>query len=180
MDFIFSRLFIGNALTMIGAIIMVCVGLIKDKKKILLTQNAQFFLMGVGNLVLGSVTAFLSNMISIVRNFLSIKVPFTLPFKLVFSAVQIAFTALINKAGLFGWLPTVAALLLTFSLDAKDALVLKGAIVAGEACWVFHDLYFSNYASFVFDVLTIISTAWSMFSILRTRKKESNETPPVS
>ncbi len=52
-----NPILIGNIISFAGAIIMVLIGLIKERKKILSAQIAQFALMGLGNLVLGGVTA---------------------------------------------------------------------------------------------------------------------------
>ena len=66
-------LVIGNIISFAGAIVMVLIGLIKERKKILSAQIAQFSLMGLGNLVLGGPTGFITNMVSIVRNLICFK-----------------------------------------------------------------------------------------------------------
>lgn len=175
MHTIFNRVFIGNFVVMLGAVLMVCIGLIKQKKRILIVQSLQFALMGTGNLILGGVTGFLSNMLGIVRNLFSLRLPFTMPYKLLFSGIQIVLTICINKAGLIGWLPAIATILLTFSLDTEDEIKLKIAIIGGLICWVVYDLHFSNYVGFLFDVLTIISSAISIISIRKSRAEETNQ-----
>ena len=47
---------IGNIVAFIGAILMVLVGFIKTKRNILIAQNIQFLIMGLGNLILGGVS----------------------------------------------------------------------------------------------------------------------------
>ena len=63
-----TQLFIGNIVIFIGALFMVAIGLIKSKKNILIAQNFQFLIMGIGNLILGGTSGFISNMVSIARN----------------------------------------------------------------------------------------------------------------
>ena len=51
-----DRIIIGNALSLIGAILMACIGLLKKRKQILTVQCVQFGIMGMANLVLGGIT----------------------------------------------------------------------------------------------------------------------------
>ena len=74
-----TTLFIGNAICLVGACLMVLTGLIKKKEHVLLTQCAQFGIMGVGNLVLGGVSGLISNLVSILRNVICLKFKFTIP-----------------------------------------------------------------------------------------------------
>ena len=64
-----NSLLIGNIIALIGALFMVAIGLVKNKRNILIMQNIQFFIMGIGNLILGGVSGFVANIVSIIRNF---------------------------------------------------------------------------------------------------------------
>lgn len=158
---------IGNAISFVGACIMVATGFIKKKENVLIAQCAQFGIMGIGNLVLGGFTGLISNLVSILRNFVCLKREFTLPFKIVFIAIQIVLAAIFNNMGLIGWLPVIAACLFTWFLDVKSDLGIKFVIIGAELLWIVYDITLMNFTSMTFDILTIIS---SVVGIVRIKK----------
>lgn len=64
-------LIIGNIIGLIGSIVMVIGGNIKDKNKALTTQTIQLIILGISNVVLGSISGLIINLISVIRNILS-------------------------------------------------------------------------------------------------------------
>lgn len=168
-----SILLLGNIICFIGALFMVAIGFIKERNKILLAQNLQFAIMGVGNLIIGGVPGFISNMVGIVRNFFCLKHELPLWLGCVFVAVQALLTFSANSLGFLGWMPVIAALLFTLSINSKNGVILKGAIILGEICWLFYDAFLHNYSSVMFDLFTIASNAYGIFMLLRDKKKKS-------
>ncbi|MCQ2591741.1 MAG: YgjV family protein [Treponema sp.] len=152
-----NAILLGNIISFIGATIMVAIGLIKTKKKILIAQCFQFAIMGIGNLILGGVTGFVANAVSIARNLLSCKFDLNLPLRLFFIALQIGITAFVNDAGIIGWLPVIAACIFTWCLNTKNEVILKLLIILAQAMWCVYDFSIKNYASLTFDVLTIVT-----------------------
>ena len=57
-------LLIGNAVSMVGCFIMVAIGFLKKKSHILIAQSVQCAFMGAGNLILGGVSGFIANVVS--------------------------------------------------------------------------------------------------------------------
>ena len=84
-----NPLLIGNAISMIGCLIMVLIGFLKKKNHILIAQCVQCLFMGVGNLVLGGVSGFIANVVSILRNLVFAKLNVTTPLKLFFIILQV-------------------------------------------------------------------------------------------
>lgn len=84
-----ARLIIGNVLSLFGALLMVYLGLVKDRKRIILLQCVQCVLMGAGNFALGAYTGMVSGVTSLFRNIFSFYFQYTLPAKLGFLALQI-------------------------------------------------------------------------------------------
>ena len=95
-----NTILLGNLISLAGAVLMVVIGFIKRKEKVLAVQCVQFSLMGVGNLVLGGVTGALSNLIGLIRNLVCYKTGISVPLKLIFIAAQ---------AGLSLWVNTQAS-----------------------------------------------------------------------
>ena len=158
---------IGNIVSFIGSLIMISVGLMKTKRQILIMQNLQFAVMTASNLILGGVTGALSNVVGIVRNIVSSRVCFSTRWKLLFIAIQGILTIVVNKAGLLGWFPFIAAAAFTWFLDTRNERVLKGAIIFGELLWIVYDLSNRNYAGLVFDVITVFSNIAGIILITR-------------
>ena len=59
---------IGNIIAFLGCGLMVLVGFIKEKRRILSVQCIQFTLQGASNLILGGYSGFIANVVSILRN----------------------------------------------------------------------------------------------------------------
>ena len=88
-----NTVLIAKIISVAGCILMVAIGLIRERKKILLTQCVLWAVLTVSNLMLGGVTGAVSNIVSIVRNLYSLKWKLTLPVKIGFIAVQTAITS---------------------------------------------------------------------------------------
>ncbi|MEE1305436.1 MAG: YgjV family protein [Agathobacter sp.] len=160
-----TTLFIGNAICLVGACLMVLTGLIKKKEHVLLTQCAQFGIMGVGNLVLGGVSGLISNLVSILRNVICLKFKFTIPLKIVFIAIQFVLTFIFNSEGIFGWLPAIAAAIFTWFLDVKSDIQLKYVIIFTELFWIVYDIHNKNFTSLFFDIMTIITSIIGIYRL---------------
>lgn len=165
-----TKLLIGNGLSLLGCLIMVCVGFVKDKKRILLLQCVQFSFLALGNLALGAYTGTISGICSLLRNLACCFFPYTLPLKGIFLAVQIVPAVFANQVGWIGWLPIASTCIFTWFLDINDALRFKLLLLLAQLFWCIYDLYFRNYASFAFDILTVVTCTLALFSLMRDRR----------
>ena len=161
---------IGNVISFAGAMLMVGVGFLKTRKSILLTQCSMFTLMGIANLILGGVTGAISSLVSILRNLLCLKGPLTVPMKLFVIAVQVLLSARLNTLGWIGWLPIISACFYTWMIDVKDETRLKAVLIAAQSLWFVYDLTIQNYVGFTFDILTILSNMYGIFSLRAGQK----------
>ena len=166
---------IGNIVAMVGACIMVLAGFLKKKNQILIAQCIQFAIMGVGNLILGGVTGFITNLVSIVRNLITFRWPFKWPLKLVFIGITVALTIVFNGSGLIAWLPAIAAAVFTWFLDTKSEVILKLTIIFSQALWLIYDYNIKNYVSMAFDLATMITNLVGISMILlgKDKRKET-------
>ena len=158
-------LLIGNAISMIGCLIMVLIGFLKKKNHILIAQCAQCLFMGIGNLVLGGVSGFICNIVTILRNLVFIKFRNTTLLKVLFIALQFVLSIGSLSAGLISWLPLIAAALFTWCMDTKSAAKLKVCILCTQVLWLIYDLYYLNYVASAFDVMTMISNIIGLFMV---------------
>ena len=160
-------LLIGNAVSMVGCLIMVGIGFLKRKQHILLAQSVQCLFMGAGNLILGGVSGFICNVVTIARNLVFAKWDVTLPLKLFFIALQVVLSLGSLGDGLICWLPILAAAVFTWFLDTKSEARLKVVILFTQVMWLIYDIHYRNYVATTFDVLTMCSNLIGFFMVRR-------------
>lgn len=163
-------LLIGNAISMIGCLIMVGIGFLKKKNHILIAQSVQCLFMGAGNLILGGVSGFICNIVTIIRNFVFLKFQNTTAMKLFFIALQLVLSIGTLSAGWVSWLPIVSAALFTWYMDTRSEARLKIVILCTQVMWLAYDLYYRNFVASAFDVMTMISNCIGLYMILKKSK----------
>ena len=163
-------LLIGNAISMIGCMIMVGIGFLKKRTHILIAQSVQCIFMGVGNLVLGGVSGFICNIVTIIRNLTFLKFRNTTALKLFFIALQFVLSIGTLSAGWISWLPIVSAALFTWFMDTESEARLKIVILCTMVMWLTYDLHYRNFVASAFDVMTLVSNCMGLHMILKNRK----------
>lgn len=164
-----SILLIGNCVSFIGCMIMVAIGFLKKKSQILAAQSIQCCFMGFGNLILGGVSGFICNMVTIVRNLAFVKYNPTTALKLFFIGLQILLSLGTLGDGLISWLPILSAAMFTWFLDTKSEARLKVVIFITMIMWLTYDLYYRNYVASAFDVMTMISNLIGFFMVKKSK-----------
>lgn len=171
-------LIVGNLISLAGSIVMVCIGLIKNRNRILLAQNLQFLLMAFSNLILGGISGFIANIVSILRNFFCLKFTYTNRWKVFFVVLQTGISIVTMCFSGFHWkeiLPILSTVLYTCSLGSQDAVFLKKVMIVCTAMWVAYDLMNLNITAFVFDILTITTTFISIIRIHQNRQQSEQD-----
>lgn len=164
-----NLLFLGNAISMIGCLIMVLIGFLKKKNQILIAQCVQCLFMGVGNLVLGGVSGFICNIVTIIRNLVFVRFQNTTFLKVFFIMLQFVLSIGTLSAGWISWLPILAAALFTWCMDTKSAARLKLCILCTQVMWLIYDLYYRNYVASAFDVMTMVSNLIGLYMVCRKK-----------
>lgn len=164
-----NPLIIGNAISMIGCLIMVLIGFLKKKNHILIAQCVQCLFMGVGNLVLGGVSGFICNIVTIIRNLVFVKFRNTTFLKIFFIVLQLVLSIGTLSAGFISWLPLMAAALFTWCMDTKSPAKLKICILCTQVLWLIYDLYYRNYVASAFDVMTMVSNLIGLYMVCKTK-----------
>lgn len=177
-----NTIVIGNIICLVGSLIMVSTGLIKNNKNILRAQSVMHVFLGAGNLVLGGVSGFIANALSFVRNFFCITGNYNPLLKIIFIIAQIVFTLVTSikgigvNLGFATWLPVIAICIYTWGLDTENPYVLKGLLLFAQSSWLVYDVLIINYTSAVFDVATIITNIVGVVMIIKSRKNASSKT----
>lgn len=163
---------IGNIISLIGALFIVAIGVIKSKKNILIAQCFQCTFIAVGNLFLGGFSGFITNVVNIIRNLYSFRFPFNTPAKIVFIIIQFALGLKFNNLGLIGFLPILAAVIFTWFMDTKSDKVMKVVVISTTLMWTIYDFTILNFTAFAFDIASLITNGIGMYRILKDVKKE--------
>ncbi len=162
-------LLLGNGISMIGCLIMVLIGFLKKKNHILIAQCAQCLFMGVGNLILGGISGFVCNIVTILRNLVFIRFRNTTFLKVFFIGLQFVLSISSLSAGWISWLPILAAALFTWFMDTRSEKLLKIIILLTMVMWLTYDLYFRNYVASSFDVMTMISNLIGLYMVSKKK-----------
>ena len=157
----------GNLMSMVGCVVMVLIGFVRKKEKVIVLQCFQFAFLGAGNLILGAFSGFISGVISILRNLIFPRVKGGMGLKLLFIGLQLVLTVLAGWVGPISLLPLGAGILFTWFIDTKSDIQLKIVIIAAQVLWACYDVYYRNYVSFTFDILTILTNLLAILTILR-------------
>ena len=166
---------IANGISILGAILMVAIGLIKSKKGVLLAQCGQFTLLGLSNLLLGGLTGVIVDIVSIIRNVYCSKRNMTWPVKIAFIVIQLIIAVPMNKIGWLGWLPIISTSIFTLFIDVKKDEHLKILIIFTTMFWVVYDFGLMNYTASLFDALSIVSNVVGLIMILKGGSKKVAE-----
>ena len=158
---------LGNCLSLLGCCVMVAIGLVKRKEKILLCKYVQYGFMGLGNLALGAVSGTVANLVGIVRNLVFTRTSGGTGLKILFIAIQVGLTALNWNGRGVEALPILAAVLFVCFLDTKSDVRFKLADMGCMVLWGAYDLTYRNYVAFTCDILTIASSALALYALMK-------------
>lgn len=158
---------IGNLVSLVGCILMVLVGFIRNRQTILTVQCFQFGFQGAANLILGGISGFVSGVVSIIRNLAFFRGRKSVLLKLLFMAVQILLSA-DHLHGLIEWFPIISAAIYTWFLDSDKEAVLKASIIGAQVLWLVYDLFYLNYTAALFDAFTILSNFIGILMVKRS------------
>ena len=156
---------IGNAVALIGSLIMVYSGVIKDKLKIIYVQTVSTVVFTMSNIILGGITGAIVNVLSCIRNILCYKNKLGFKEKIIISAVSIALSLSFNNLGIIGLLPLISAILYIWLMNIKDVVKFKILIIITMILWLVYDISIKSYVSAIFDFATIVSNFISIVQI---------------
>lgn len=165
-----NAILLGNIIAFVSDCLLIVLGFIKKRDKILILQCVQIGIMGGANFAVGGITGVVSNAVAIIRNIFCLKRDLTLVSGFVFTAAQALLTVLLNNKGLLGWLPFLSNLIYNLMINTKNEVRLKLAIILSILCWVVYDFALQNYVSFCFNILSIGSNIGGILMLKKAQK----------
>ncbi len=164
---------LGNIISILGCTVMVLVGLIREKKRILEVQCLQFTLMGISHGLLGGWGGVASCATSIARNLVVFKTGgFTKKLKFVFIAIMGVLSVATITLNPISWIPFIATAVFTWYIDSEDVIKFKWVMIITVLMWLVYDLSHLNFVSTAFDAFTAISTYVSIVQIKKKKKAD--------
>ena len=124
-------------------------------------------MQGVSMLLLGGITGAVNNVLSCLRNYLCYKEKLNIYWKAALIAASVALTLLLNDQGLLGVIPVVVCTVYILLMDLKDPIAFKLLVTLTFVPWVFYHFFLQAYVAAVFDVLTILSNAVTLFLMIK-------------
>ena len=165
------NIIIANIISLVACTLMMLIGLIKEKKRILMAQCAQFTLMGVSHFLLGGNGGVIACTVSILRNLVFFKFKSSKWLKIGFIVLQLALSASTITLNPITWLPSLATAMFTWVVDTEDIIKFKRVMIITIVMWLIYDAVHLNFVSAAFDAFTIISTGYSMWQIKKGGEK---------
>ena len=161
---------IANAIDFVAALIQAGSGAIKKKSQILLVQILQLLMQAVSMLLLGGVTGAVSNVLSCYRNYLCYKDKLNGLWKAVLIGASILMTILLNEQGWLGVIPAVVCTVYILLMDMKDPIGFKILVTLSFAPWVVYHFVLKAYVGALFDMVTIVTNAVTLFVMIKEKK----------
>lgn len=161
---------VANIISIVSCTMMVLIGLIKNKNKILLSQCVQFTLMGVSHYLLGGMGGVWATVVSILRNLAFFKFKVTVPLKILFVALSVVLSLGTVTFNPITWLPILATSLFTWVIDSEDIIKFKNVMILTVCMWFVYDAVHLNFISAAFDAFTVFSTGYSVWQIKKEQK----------
>ncbi len=162
---------IGNVIGLIGSLLMVYGGSVKKREKAIIVQTIQMAILSLNNLVLGSVSGFIINIINIVRNILSYKDKLYKPIIVLIIIVSILLTIKFNTLGFIGYLPLINSIIFILFMNNKSDIGFKILTIVYVLFWFVHDIYIKSYTTALFDALTIVTSSYAIFKLKKEKRQ---------
>lgn len=161
---------VANIISIVSCTMMVLIGLIKNKNKILAAQCVQFTLMGVSHYLLGGMGGVWATVVSILRNLAFFKFKVTVPLKILFVVLSVVLSLGTVTLNPITWLPILATSLFTWVIDSEDIIKFKNVMILTVCMWFVYDAVHLNFISAAFDAFTVVSTGYSVWQIKKEQK----------
>ena len=166
---------IANVIDFIAALLQVGSGSIKKKSNILVVQIIQMLMQGVSMLLTGGITGAISNVLSCYRNYLCYKEKLNRVWKGILIAASVAMTVLFNNQGWLGIIPVAVCTVYILLMDVKDPIKFKLLVTLSFVPWIIYHFALQLYVAAIFDAVSVITSAVTLFVMMRGKKGEDVE-----
>lgn len=162
---------LGNVVGLAASTLMVYIGILKKKKKILFLQCIELSLYVICDIILGGISGIIINSLAMLGNILGYNNKLNLVSKIILTITSTILIIIFNKAGILGYFPLACMILYLWTLDIKNIIVFKSFLLLIMVFWGIYDYSIKSYVASLFDIFTIITIIISMVQIKKVKKK---------
>lgn len=163
------KLIVANILGLVSALILIYMGSIKEKNKVLKFQIVQSTFGASCDLILGGYPSVITGILNIIRNILVTKKLFNKIYMFILLVLATISITYFNKLGLIGLIPLANFIFYTIFIDTKDNIIFKYVFIISMITWVIYDFIIKAYSSSIFDLFTVITAIYTLIKM----KKET-------
>lgn len=154
---------LGTICSFLCAILIAWSTFSKDKKDMAKIQIFNPIFGALSNFFLCSYSAVVTNLVNVIRNYLTYKEKITKKLTILFIAFYILFGLLFNTKGWIGIFPILASSSYAiFCLKSNKAQILRYGLVLNQVLWLFHDTFIRAYPSMVVEILISLITIYNI------------------
>ena len=161
---------IANIIALMASCLMIVVGILRNKKHILITQTVQILFLMISNIILGGRRIIKKNGFCCVRNILCYKGKLNLSAKVIFTIVTILVPFLTQNMIWIDTLPIICAVSYVWGINILKFKLLTAGTSIG---WLIYDFYYMSYTSAIFETGCVITSMISYFQIRTKQRKKS-------
>ncbi len=146
----------------------------KNKKDMAKIQIFNPIFGAISNFFFCSYSAVVTNVVNVIRNYLTYKGKLTKIITIICIIFYILFGISFNTKGWIGIFPILASSIYAiFCLKSKNAQSLRYGLLLNQILWLIHDLYIRAYPSIVVEILVSIITIYNIVKYFMDNKVEN-------
>lgn len=165
-------LILGEIFSLVAAVLLAYSTFSKDKNKMIGKQIWHAVYCALSNFCLGAYSGLSTNILTGIRNYLTVKGWFNMPVLIIYSILNVGIGYAVNTKGLIGLLPAIAGVeYAIFLYKTKSAQVMRYALILNLLMWVVYDFIVMSYPMFIMDIIIIIVTT---INAIRFKREKNN------
>ncbi len=162
---------LGTICSLLCAILIAWSTFSKNKKDMAKIQIFNPIFGALSNFFLCSYSAVVTNVVNVIRNYLTYKEKITKKSTILFIAFYILFGIAFNTRGWIGIFPILASSSYAiFCLKSNNGQILRYGLVLNQILWLFHDIFVRAYPSMIVEVLISIITIYNIIKYSKGNK----------
>lgn len=164
---------LGTICSFICAVLMAWSTFSKNKKGMMKIQIFNPIFGALSNFFFYSYSAVVTNIINVIRNYLTYKGKVTKLLTLLFIMFYIIFGLIFNSKGFIGFFPIIgSSLYAIFFIKSKNAQTLRIGLIINQLLWFSHDIYIKAYPSMIMEIVISVVT---LYNIIKFSKQKNIE-----
>lgn len=154
-----KHIIIGEIFSFIAAIFLALSTFRKNKEKMMKLQVIDSLFNAFSNLYLNSLSGFVVNILTTIRNIFNIKNKFNCCYLIIYCIIVLIMGTKANNRGIIGVLPIFASIEYSiFLFKSKNSQIIRYSLILNLIMWMIYDYLIKAYPMFFMDFIIIIIT----------------------